>query len=51
MLEWFDITMRLGTAVVAGSALGLNRDLHGKPIGLRTLGIVAAGDVEHYRYG
>ena len=41
MLEWFDITMRLGTAVVAGGALGLNRDLHGKAIGVRTLGIVA----------
>lgn len=32
--------MRLGAATLAGSAIGLNRDLHGKPIGLRTLGLV-----------
>lgn len=41
MLEWSEITMRLGTATLAGRALGLNRDLHGKAIGVRTLGIVA----------
>lgn len=32
--------MRLGAATLAGGAIGLNRDLHGKPIGLRTLGLV-----------
>ena len=41
MLEWSEIILRLGTAVLAGGALGLNRDLHGKAIGVRTLGIVA----------
>ena len=32
--------MRLGVAALAGAALGLNRDLHGKPTGVRTLGLV-----------
>jgi putative Mg2+ transporter-C (MgtC) family protein len=41
MLEWWDIALRLGVATLAGAAIGLNRDLHGKPIGLRTLGIVS----------
>jgi putative Mg2+ transporter-C (MgtC) family protein len=38
--DWIEIGMRLGIATLAGGALGLNRDLHGKPIGLRTLGLV-----------
>src|SRR5258708_13450120 len=32
--------MRLGVATLAGGLIGLNRDLHGKPIGLKTLGLV-----------
>ncbi|WP_156944376.1 MgtC/SapB family protein [Bradyrhizobium sp. Ec3.3] len=39
-LDWPEIVLRLGTASLAGCAIGLNRDLHGKPIGLKTLGIV-----------
>jgi putative Mg2+ transporter-C (MgtC) family protein len=39
-LDWSEILLRLGVATLAGSAIGLNRDLHGKPIGLKTLGIV-----------
>ncbi|GMP07192.1 MULTISPECIES: MgtC/SapB family protein [Bradyrhizobium] len=39
-MDWPEILLRLGTATLAGSAIGLNRDLHGKPIGLKTLGIV-----------
>lgn len=39
-LDWPEILLRLATASLAGSAIGLNRDLHGKPIGLKTLGIV-----------
>lgn len=41
MLDWSEIILRLGVATLAGAALGLNRDLHGKPIGLRTLGLVS----------
>lgn len=40
MLEWWDIVLRLGVATLASGVIGLNRDLHGKPIGLRTLGMV-----------
>jgi putative Mg2+ transporter-C (MgtC) family protein len=41
LLDWSDIVLRLGIATLAGSAIGLNRDLHGKPIGLRTLALVS----------
>ena len=40
MLEWPEILLRLGAATLAGGLIGLNRDLHGKPIGLKTLGLV-----------
>ena len=39
-MDTADIVMRLGLAALAGAALGLNRDLHGKPTGVRTLGLV-----------
>ncbi|MCX7314119.1 MAG: MgtC/SapB family protein [Alphaproteobacteria bacterium] len=35
-----EVALRLGLAALAGVALGLNRDLHGKPTGVRTLGLV-----------
>lgn len=35
-----ETVLRLGVATVAAGAVGLNRDLHGKPIGVRTLGLV-----------
>src|SRR6478609_3025050 len=38
--DWLEIVLRLGVATLAGGLIGLNRDLHGKPIGLRTLGLV-----------
>jgi putative Mg2+ transporter-C (MgtC) family protein len=38
--DWPEIVLRLGVATFAGGLIGLNRDLHGKPIGLRTLGLV-----------
>jgi putative Mg2+ transporter-C (MgtC) family protein len=40
LLDWCEIVLRLGAATFAGGLIGLNRDLHGKPIGLRTLGLV-----------
>jgi putative Mg2+ transporter-C (MgtC) family protein len=39
-LDWTEIILRLGVATLAGGVIGLNRDLHGKPIGLRTLSLV-----------
>jgi putative Mg2+ transporter-C (MgtC) family protein len=38
-----EIAVRLGAALILGSALGLNRELHGKPAGLRTHGLVGLG--------
>jgi putative Mg2+ transporter-C (MgtC) family protein len=38
-----EIVARLAAATVIGCALGLNRELHGKPAGVRTHGLVALG--------
>ena len=38
-----DIALRLGAATLVGAVIGLNRDLHGKPTGVRTLGLVGLG--------
>ena len=35
--------VRLLAALATGMAVGLNRDLSGKPVGMRTLGLVALG--------
>jgi putative Mg2+ transporter-C (MgtC) family protein len=40
LLDWPEIVLRLGIATLAGGLIGLNRDLHGKPIGLKTLALV-----------
>ncbi len=42
MIDW-DIFLRLSAATVIGGAIGLDRDLRGKPTGVRTMGIVALG--------
>ena len=38
-----EISFRLVVATLVGSVVGLNRDLHGKPTGVRTMGLVALG--------
>lgn len=43
VFDFVDIALRLGAAALAGIALGINRDLQDKPIGARTLGLVALG--------
>ena len=43
MTDWHDIVLRLGAAAALGGAIGLNRNLHGKPTGLRTLALVGLG--------
>jgi putative Mg2+ transporter-C (MgtC) family protein len=43
MLGRVDILLRLGSALLVGCAIGLNRELHKKPTGMRTLGLVALG--------
>lgn len=37
------IALRIFAAAVVGAVLGINRRLHGKPIGLRTLSLVSVG--------
>src|SRR5262245_53018116 len=38
-----DLVLRLGAATVVGAAVGLNRELAGKPAGLRTHALVSLG--------
>lgn len=40
-MDSLDAVLRLLAATATGMALGLNRDLEGKPLGMRTLGLVA----------
>lgn len=35
--------LRLAGAAVVGMAIGINRDMPGKPMGMRTLGLVCRG--------
>ena len=42
-LELIEPSLRLVAATVVGAVIGLNRDLHGKPAGLRTHALVALG--------
>jgi len=42
-IEWQDALLRLGAATAAGMAIGINRDLTHKPIGMRTLALVSLG--------
>jgi putative Mg2+ transporter-C (MgtC) family protein len=42
-IEWQDSLMRLGAATATGMAIGVNRDLTNKPIGMRTLALVCLG--------
>ena len=42
-MNTLELVLRLGTAVAVGALLGINRDLHRKPAGLRTHAIVTLG--------
>jgi putative Mg2+ transporter-C (MgtC) family protein len=41
--DLFDILLRMSAAVAAGIVIGSNRDMAGKPMGMRTLGLVSLG--------
>ena len=41
--QFHEILMRLGAAMLLGGSIGVNRDLHHKPAGLRVLAIVSVG--------
>jgi putative Mg2+ transporter-C (MgtC) family protein len=43
MLNYSEIVFRLVIAVLIGCVIGLDRILHGKPTGIKTLGLVALG--------
>jgi putative Mg2+ transporter-C (MgtC) family protein len=43
VMDTLDIALRLSAASIVGVVLGLNRDLHGKPTGVRTLGVLCLG--------
>jgi len=43
MLGTNELLLRLGAATFAGLIVGLNRDLRNRPIGMRTLSLVALG--------
>lgn len=43
MLNYSEIVFRLVVAVLIGCVIGLDRNLHGKPTGIKTLGLVALG--------
>jgi putative Mg2+ transporter-C (MgtC) family protein len=38
-----DLVLRLGTAILAGAVIGLNRDLRNRPAGVRTHALVGLG--------
>jgi putative Mg2+ transporter-C (MgtC) family protein len=42
-LDGLDIALRLGAASLSGIVIGIDRDLADKPVGMRTLGLVALG--------
>lgn len=42
-MDWTEITLRIGMALCAGAAVGLNRDMFGKPTGVRVHALVAIG--------
>lgn len=41
--DWLEIGARLSLSVLVGVVIGLNRDLHGKPAGVRTHSLVSLG--------
>jgi putative Mg2+ transporter-C (MgtC) family protein len=42
-MDYPEILLRLTGSVVIGGLIGLDRNLHGKPTGIRTLGLVSLG--------
>ena len=41
--DQIEMSLRLCAATIAGMVVGINRDIHNKPIGMRTLGLVSLG--------
>jgi putative Mg2+ transporter-C (MgtC) family protein len=43
MIEFVDAAQRLAMAALVGGAVGLNRNVNGKPVGVKTLALVSVG--------
>jgi putative Mg2+ transporter-C (MgtC) family protein len=43
MIDYVDVLCRLATAMLIGCVIGIDRNLRGKPTGMKTLGLVALG--------
>ena len=43
LLTWQEMLVRLGSATLMGAVVGINRELRGKPAGLRTQALVTLG--------
>lgn len=43
MIDYWDMAGRLVIALLFGCIIGIERNLHGKPTGMKTLGLVALG--------
>jgi len=42
-MDYLEIMVRLTASLLVGGLIGLDRNLHGKPTGIRTLGLVCVG--------
>jgi putative Mg2+ transporter-C (MgtC) family protein len=42
-MDYLEILLRLTASILVGGLIGLDRNLHGKPTGIRTLGLVCLG--------
>lgn len=42
-MSWQEILLRLGVAAIIGSLIGINREIHHKSAGFRTIAIVCTG--------
>ena len=42
-IEPLELLLRLGAATLCGGLIGLERELHGKPVGLKTVTLIAVG--------
>ena len=42
-MDYSDVVLRLGAAVLAGAIIGVDREIRGKPAGLRTVSLVTLG--------
>jgi putative Mg2+ transporter-C (MgtC) family protein len=43
MVDLQELILRLGAATLIGCLIGINREVHRKPTGVRTLGLVGLG--------